>query len=91
VTPRRNYCGDDLFREVNDRIIELSERFAVEGEPLELICECEDSACTDRVEISAADLFQLRNLDGLHLIATGHLRPGRVVRRGKRYLVVADD
>jgi hypothetical protein len=70
--------------------MELGKQFGVDAEPLELICECEDSACTDRVEISAAEFAQLRDVDGLHLVAPGHLHPGRVVGQGEGYLVVAD-
>jgi hypothetical protein len=82
--------GEDLFREVNDRIMELGKQFGVDEEPFELICECENSGCTDRVQISAAEFAQLRRADGLHLIAPGHLHRGRVVTRGETYLVVAD-
>ena len=89
-SPQRPGCGDDLFREVNDRIMELGQRFGVDGQPLELICECEDSCCTHRVEISAAAFARLRDTEGLHLVAADHLYAGRVVGRGDGYLVVAD-
>ena len=90
-TPQRSDCGDDLFREVNDRIMELGQRFGVDELPLELICECDDSSCTHRVEISAGAFARLRDIEGLHLVAADHSHPGRVVGRGDGYLVVADD
>ena len=71
--------------------MELGQQLAVDEDVLELICECEDSTCTDRVEISAADFARHRGVNGVHLAAPGHLCPGRVVGRGKGYLVVADD
>lgn len=89
-TPRHN-GGDDLFREVNDRIMELGMPFGVEQVPLELICECENRTCTARVEITAAEFARLRRVDGLHLVAAGHVHLGRVVDRGDGYVVVADD
>ena len=90
ATTSRRDCGDDFFREVNDRIAELGKQFGVDEDPLELICECEDAGCTDRVQISAPEFARLRDLDGLHLVALGHLHSGRLVRRGDGYLVVAD-
>lgn len=87
---QRRDCSDDLFREVNDRILELGQRFGVDDAPLELICECDDSSCTHHVEISAAAFARLRDTDGLHLVAADHEHAGRVVGRGEGYLVVAD-
>ena len=82
--------ADDLFREVNDRIMELGERFGFREDPLQLICECEDGSCTQRVSISAAEFAQLRATSGLHLVAEGHARSGRVIRRNGGYIVVGD-
>jgi hypothetical protein len=90
LTLRRD-CWDELFREVNDRIMELGQQLGVEEDLLELICECEDSTCTDRVEISAVEFARFRGVDGVHLVAPGHIPRGRVVGRGDGYLVVADD
>ena len=82
--------ADDFFREVNARILELGERFGFQEEGLELICECEDAACTERVCISTEKFAELRDTDGLHLVAAGHSHAGHVVRRGEGYVVVAD-
>ena len=71
--------------------MELGRRFGDVEQPLELLCECDDSSCTCRVEISAAAFARLRDIDGLHLVAAEHTRAGRVVGRGEGYLVVADD
>jgi hypothetical protein len=82
--------ADDFFREVNARILELGKRFGFQEERLELICECEDAACTERVCISAEKFAELRDAAGLHLVAAGHSHAGHVVGSGKGYLVVAD-
>jgi hypothetical protein len=75
---------------VNHRILELGERFGFREEQLELICECEDASCTERVCIPAAKFAELRDTDGLHLVSAGHPHPGQVVGRDEGYLVVAD-
>jgi hypothetical protein len=90
-TAGRRDCGDDLFREVNDRIVELGPPFGSDEQPLELICECDDSSCTHRVEISAVAFARLRVIEGLHLVALDHVHSGHVVGRSEGYLVVADD
>jgi hypothetical protein len=88
--PLRKNGTDDLFREVNDRIMELGQRFAFPEEQLELICECGDASCTERVSISAVEFAEVRAGDRLHLVVEGHKPPGRVMRRGEGYLVVGD-
>ena len=75
---------------MNDRIVELDERFGFREELLELICECDDPSCTERVSIPAAKFAELRDAAGLHLVSAGHVHPGQVVGRGEGYVVVAD-
>ena len=75
---------------MNDRIRELGERFGFQEERLELICECDDASCTERVCVPADKYAELHDTDGLHLVAPGHIHPGRVVGRGEGYLVVTD-
>ena len=72
------------------RILELGQRFGFRGEPLSLVCECEDGSCTERVAISAEEFAELRATAGLHLVADGHVRSGRVIRRNGGYIVVGD-
>src|SRR4029450_9224513 len=50
AAPRRG-GADAFFRQVNDRIVELDDRFGFREELLELICECDDPSCTERVFI----------------------------------------
>jgi hypothetical protein len=64
---------------VNDRIVELDERFGFREELLELICECDDPSCTKRVSIPAAKF-----------VSAGHVHPGQVVGGAEGYVVVAD-
>jgi hypothetical protein len=81
---------DDFFREVNDRIVELGTRFGFRDETLELICECDDSACTKHMSISSAEYEQVRTAQRRHVVVAGHEHSGRVVGRGDGYVVVED-
>ena len=81
---------DDLFREVNDRIVELGTRFGVRDETLELICECDDSACTAHLSIPSTEYEQVRAAQRRHVVVAGHEHSGRVVERGDGYVVVED-
>ena len=84
-------AGGDLFREINERIVELGERFGFRGEPaLELICECADSCCVAHVRIPAHAYERLRGERGRRLVAPGHENAGEVVVRGDGYAVVSD-
>jgi hypothetical protein len=83
---------DDLFREVNERIVELGRRFGVQDSQLELLCECEDGACTERVSISPLEYGEVRLVASRHIVVPGHepIGRGRVVERRAGYVVVED-
>lgn len=67
-------AADDFVREVNENIAELGERFGLHEEPLELICECGDSACAERVPVPA-DEYERLHAEGRRIVAPGHARP----------------
>jgi hypothetical protein len=60
-----------LFREVNDRIRELAERWE-KAEPPGFICECADAACTQVVNVSVAEYDAVRSAPGRFLLLRGH-------------------
>jgi hypothetical protein len=82
--------SDDFFREVNERILELGERFALGEDTLELICECADTTCTQHVNIACADYAQVRAAPGRRVVIAGHEHTCHVVARGGGYVVVSD-
>jgi hypothetical protein len=82
--------SDDFFREVNDRIVELGNRFGFHEEMLELICECDDTGCTEHLSIPTSEYELVREAHGRHVVAAGHPPCGRVVARGAGYVVVED-
>ena len=79
---------ESLFRDVNERIAESAQRF--ETPEAEFVCECADTACTERVEAPLHQYEQVR-ADGTHfLLAPGHEdeRFERVIERRRGYEVV---
>lgn len=87
ATPR---VSNDFFREVNARILELGSRFGLGDETLELICECGDTTCTERLSIPSTEYAQVREAAGRRVVVAGHERTCGVLARGDRYVVVCD-
>jgi hypothetical protein len=69
---RRRSLNEAVFREVNERIREVNERFEADPQPLDLICECDDTDCADRICMSAADYEQVRADSRQFAIVPGH-------------------
>ena len=84
--------NEELFREVNERLAELSEHFGLSEEPspVGFICECQTAACTESVEMTLADYKAVRAQPTRFLVVPGHERTGieNVVERHSTYLVV---
>jgi hypothetical protein len=81
--------NEALFREVNENIADLEERFGASEEPV-FICECADVGCTERLAIDP-DTYQRARREGRRFV----LRPGhedpeveRVIERNPDYLIV---
>ena len=69
---RRRGLNEAVFREVNERIHDLNERFELEPQSLDLICECDDTNCADRISMPAADYEQVRADSRQFAIVPGH-------------------
>jgi hypothetical protein len=78
-----------LFREVNERIREIGSQFLVPP-PLELICECGDGACSERLHIGVKEYEAIRKTDGLFVVLPGHQLTDveGIHERGCGYVVV---
>jgi hypothetical protein len=92
---RRTARNEDLFREVNDRIEELSENveaqgIAPEGGLIEFHCECGREGCTERVRMTVAEYDRVRADNDRFAVAPGHETPEMevVVERSDRFVVV---
>ena len=82
--------SESFFRQVNDRIVELGKRFGIREEVHELICECDDANCTERLNVPASEYAHARRAQGSHFLAARHEPSGRIVARGLGYVVVED-
>jgi hypothetical protein len=79
---------ESLFRNVNERIAESSQRF--DSDEAEFVCECSDAACAERIETPLDEYERIRSEPTYFLLTPGHedTRVERVVRRRPRYAVV---
>ena len=77
-----------LFRDVNERIAEASERF--DAEEAEFMCECGDPACADRLEVPLEEYEEVRSDATTFVLDPDHVEPRieRVVEHRKGYAVV---
>jgi len=80
--------NESVFREVNERIEELGERF--DTDEVEFVCECADVGCAERLSLTTGEYEQVRSEPDRFLLAPGHEQPGieRVVEDHGRFLVV---
>jgi hypothetical protein len=82
---------ESLFRSVNERIAEASERFdAGDNGEREFMCECADAGCAERLEVPLDEYEQVREDATTFVLDPDHVEPEieRVVRHGPGYAVV---
>jgi hypothetical protein len=91
----RRARNEDLLREVNDRIEELSKNveaqgIAPEGGLIEFYCECGRVSCTERVLLTVAEYRHVRADNDRFALVPGHETPEMevVVEAGDRFVVV---
>jgi len=85
--------NEAVFREVNERIESLAETFDLGSQPLDLICECGDAACVQRIHMTHGEFEELRSDSHLFAIYPGHDIPDveSVVAQRRGYNVVKKD
>ena len=67
-----------LFREVNERIEQLSEQFAENGGGVvrdSFICECGNQECTESISLTRAEYEQIRGYANRFAVALDHENP----------------
>jgi len=67
--------NEAVFREVNERINDLAETFGLTDQPLDLVCECGDPNCVERISLSRAAYERLRADPTLFAVHAGHEQP----------------
>lgn len=85
--------NEAIFREVNERIESLAQTFELGSQPLDLICECGDAACVQRIHMTHAEFEELRSESHYFAVYPGHVFPEveRVVAQRKGYEIVSKD
>ena len=80
--------NEALFREVNERVEEISEGASLDM--IEFVCECGDAECTMTVSLTQSEYEQIRADPLLFAIMPGHVIPEieDVVSEGERFQVV---
>ncbi len=69
---RRVGLNEAVFREVNERIEDLAERFELRSQPLDLICECGDEDCRERISMTHSEYEEVRSDSRQFAVYPGH-------------------
>jgi hypothetical protein len=78
--------SSDLFRAVNERILELGAPAFGEAD---FICECADEACTRVLRMTFGEYQAMSSAPALHAVVPGHEQAGlEVFERTDRYVLV---
>ena len=85
--------NEAVFREVNERIEDLAGAADLKTQVLDLVCECGDATCVERVSMTRAEYEELRSDPHQFAVHPGHEYPDieSVVARLKNYDVVRKD
>jgi len=83
--------SERLFRELNDRIREVSEALLGAGERVEFICECAHEGCLDKIKLTRTEFAEVRGDATWFFVAPGHEREDVevVVERRDGYVIVS--
>ena len=75
MSPRevRQAKNQAVFREINERIAELAERFR--DEDMQIICECASVGCIERIQVAVHEYARVRQFSDWFLITPGHIVP----------------
>src|SRR5437588_2844657 len=87
---RRIGLNQAVFRTVNERVEAIAGTLKVAPEQLLLVCECGDTACDERIELSRVDYEALRSDPSLFAVVPGHAAESieTVIRRAPGFEVV---
>jgi hypothetical protein len=82
--------NEALFREVNERIEDVSTALVPDDERMEFLCECDDTDCVEKVSATPAEYEAIRAVATHFVVLPGHEDPGveHVVQQTERFLVV---
>jgi hypothetical protein len=89
----RRARNEALFREVNERIEDVSSDLADESEQeasFEVVCECGRADCTELIEVTRAEYEAVRSDPRRFIVVPGHEHTdtARVVERNSAFSVI---
>ena len=86
----RGAKNQSLYREVNERVKSVHERFSTDLPLGDWLCECADTTCDQRIQMTPGAYEQIRASSIRFVVAPGHVYPNieRVVERTESYWVV---
>jgi len=87
---RRVGLNEALFRQVNERLDDLNEALGWVGGRMQVVCECGDATCIERIAMTPEDYERLRADPTTFALVEGHDDPTveTVVDRRNTFLVV---
>lgn len=87
---RRVGLNEAVFREINERIEALADEFAVRADKLDLVCECGNAECAERIRMPRAEYAEVRSDATQFAVVTGHddANAESVIARRKGYDVI---
>jgi hypothetical protein len=95
MTSREERIGlnEAVFREVNERIESLATTFQLGSQPLDLICECGDASCVERIHMTPAEYEEVRSESHQFAVHPGHVAAEveEIVDRRAGYDIVRKD
>lgn len=86
----RRAMNEALFRDVNERILEISDSFGQQDATYDFLCECSNPECAERVVLTRGEYEHVRSDSTRFVIAKGHAMPEveSVIERAKDHVIV---
>jgi hypothetical protein len=90
VTRAALASNEELFRNVNERIENLSTPVAQDDEGMEFLCECDRAGCYEKVRVTRAEYESVRETPTHFIVLPGHedLRIEHIAHSTERFVVV---
>ena len=67
--------NEAFFRQLNGRLEELAQSFELDGDELDLVCECGDPHCAERIRMTRDQYEALRANPRHFAVHAGHAKP----------------
>jgi hypothetical protein len=87
---RRLALNETMFREVNERVEDMTKTFDSDTGMFEIVCECADKACTERLSVPTSVYERVRSDPTHFLLSPGHedVTVERVIETFDSFIVV---